>query len=291
MNATMTHSNIASTPRDVIFRTDCRSDERWLARTLDRVQKDGCAIVENVLTPDFVSQCRDALYRVREAIRKRPVANTIIERTGGLNILRLSFKYDPFFYSFMEIPEVLEIVDHTVSSTAILHTQNGLILPPAAGGVKKSFENQWHLDFPRVLNGYMASINTLFAIDAFTEENGGTRVVPRSHQRAVRPTTEYLDAHGVSVECPAGSMLVFDSTLCHAAGVNNSDKDRLAVNNQFTRSYFKPQIDFVRALGDDVVQAQKPRTQQMLGWYTRVPTSLEEFFLPAEERMYRSNQG
>ena len=86
-------------------------------------------------------------------------------------------------------------------------------------------------------------------------------------------------------------MFIFDSTLWHAAGPNISGKDRLAINQQFTRSYIKQQIDYVRALGDQCVLAQQPRTQQLLGWYTRVVTSLDEFYRPEKERLYRRGQG
>jgi ectoine hydroxylase-related dioxygenase (phytanoyl-CoA dioxygenase family) len=86
-------------------------------------------------------------------------------------------------------------------------------------------------------------------------------------------------------------MVVFDSTLWHAAGANMSGKDRVAINHQFTRSYIKQQIDYVRALGDKLILAQKPRTQQLLGWYTRVVTSLDEYYRPEAERLYRRGQG
>ena len=79
--------------------------------------------------------------------------------------------------------------------------------------------------------------------------------------------------------------------LYHAAGRNTSGRDRVAINHQFTLAYFKQQIDYVRALGDDVVEALPPRTQQILGWYTRVVTSLDEYYVPAEKRLYRSGQG
>ncbi len=54
-------------------------------------------------------------------------------------------------------------------------------------------------------------------------------------------------------------MIVFDSTLWHAAGANVSGSDRLAINHQFTRSFIKQQIDYVRALGEQLVLAQQPR--------------------------------
>jgi ectoine hydroxylase-related dioxygenase (phytanoyl-CoA dioxygenase family) len=73
-------------------------------------------------------------------------------------------------------------------------------------------------------------------------------------------------------------MLVFDSTLWHAAAVNRSGRDLLAIDQQFTRPFFTPRIDYVRALGDEMVLRREPRTQQLLGWYTRVVTSLEEYY-------------
>jgi hypothetical protein len=91
------------------------------------------------------------------------------------------------------------------------------------------------------------------------------------------------------IECPAGAAIVFDST--HAAGRNASDRDRLGINLQFTRSFIKQQVDYVRALGDEVVERHSPRTQQLLGWFTRVVASLDEYYQPTERRPYRSGQG
>ncbi|HVJ22706.1 MAG TPA: hypothetical protein VM756_02090, partial [Burkholderiales bacterium] len=72
---------------------------------------------------------------------------------------------------------------------------------------------------------------------------------------------------------------------------NTSGRDRVAVNQQFTRSYDKQQIDYVRALGDAAITALPARSQQLLGYYTRVVTSLDEYYRPAAERLYRSGQG
>jgi ectoine hydroxylase-related dioxygenase (phytanoyl-CoA dioxygenase family) len=131
----------------------------------------------------------------------------------------------------------------------------------------------------------------MLAIDEFRPDNGATIVLPGTHQKVVAPQLDKLEHTAMPATCPAGSMLVFDSTLYHAAGPNTSGADRLAINNQFTRSYVKQQVDYVRALGDDVVLAQPERTQQLLGWYTRVVSSLDEYYQPADKRLYRSGQG
>jgi ectoine hydroxylase-related dioxygenase (phytanoyl-CoA dioxygenase family) len=239
----------------------------------------------------LLDECRKKLYEVQQNILLE-VGLERLQRAGELGVLRLMLKHSDFFFKLLEIPEVLAVVDATVSPSATLHLQNGFILPSfSEGNVPSVFQNKFHMDFPRVMNGYLASINTFFAIDDFTINNGGTLIALATHQCDTVPSKEYLEMTSKSIECPAGSMLVFDSTLWHAAGFNVSGKDRLAINQQFTRSFFKQQIDYVRALGSEVVQAQLPRTQQLLGWYTRVVTSLDEYYQPADKRLYRAGQG
>jgi ectoine hydroxylase-related dioxygenase (phytanoyl-CoA dioxygenase family) len=80
-------------------------------------------------------------------------------------------------------------------------------------------------------------------------------------------------------------MVVLDSTLWHAPGTNRSQRDRVSVTQQFTRSFVRPQVDYVRALGEEMVQRRSDRTQQLLGRYTRAIASVEEDERPAHERL------
>jgi ectoine hydroxylase-related dioxygenase (phytanoyl-CoA dioxygenase family) len=271
-----------------IFRISA-SDSGWLPPTLEALSFAGCAIVTDVVDSHTLAQTRDAARETQKRIRS-DIGEDRLDRAGELGVLRLMLAYEPFFLRFLELPEVLAVVDATVSETSILHLQNGLVLPPVADDTPDVFQLRFHMDFPRVL-GELMSVNTFFAIDEFTAENGGTIRAPGSHQAKTTPSEEYLRAVCVTAECPPGSMIVFDSTLWHAAGRNHSGRDRIAINQQFTRSYIKQQVDYVRALGNDFVLEQRPRTQQLLGWYTRVVTSLDEFYRPPEERLYRSGQG
>lgn len=265
------------------------SDQGWQAAVAAAVSQSGVAVIEGVLDAAFLTECRDAMYRAQQAILE-DIGRERLERARELGVLRLMLKYEPFFFRFLELPPLVDVVDATVSPTAIMHLQNGFILPSFAGETPRVFQNSYHQDFPRLMNGYLASINVFFAIDEFTPTNGATWVVPGTHQRP-RPADAEIEEKAVALTCPAGSMIVFDSTLWHAAGANVSGRDRLAINHQFTRSFIKQQIDYVRALGDGVIQALPDRSQQLLGWYTRVVTSLDDYYQPPERRLYRSGQG
>ena len=264
----------------------------WLAPALERLARDGYFVLERVLDESFLEQTRRAMYRAQQAI-VRDVGAERLDRAGELGVLRLMMQYEPHFFRFLELAALLEVVDATVSATAIMHLQNGFILRSFTTGspAPDVFQNSYHRDFPRYLNGYVASVNVLFAIDEFREDNGATFVVPGSHQKAEGPTPEHIVEGAVPMLCPAGSMLVFDSTLWHAAGRNSSGRDRLAINHQFTRSFIKQQIDYVRALAAGVIRRLPERSQQLLGWHTRVVTSLDEYYRPEAERLYRRGQG
>lgn len=266
-------------------------DPQWLDAAVANLARDGFVVVEGVADPTLLDRTREAMYRVQTRIRAE-VGDERLARASELGVLRLMLRFDEVFFRYLELPELVAIVDSTVSPTAILHLQNGFILPSHPPGEQPSiFQTRYHQDFPRVLNGYLASINAMVAIDAFTARNGATWVMPGTQQHAAPPTPEEIASRAIPVECPAGSMIVFDSTLWHAAGANTSGADRLAINHQFTRSFIKQQIDYVRALGEEAVTRLPPRTQQMLGWYTRVVTSLDEYYQPEEKRLYRRGQG
>jgi len=271
---------------------DARTDQNWLQTLLEALRFGGVGVVEGVAPAELVSEARERMYAVQRSIRE-DVGEERLQRAGELGVLRLMLRYDPFFFRFLELPEVLAVVDATVSETAILHVQNGLVLPPLAEEEESPelFQTRFHRDFPRILNGYLMSVNTFFALDDFSPQSGGTMFAAGTHQVEGRPPDAFLVSEAENATCSPGAMIVFDSTTWHAAGANRSGKDRMAINQQFTRSYVKQQVDYVRALGDETVLAQQPRIQQLLGWYTRVVTSLDEYYVPAEERLYRSGQG
>lgn len=270
---------------------DCKKNPNWLEEAVNDLEFLGYSIVTNVFDEAFLKETEEKMYSAQAKIEAE-IGKERLKSAGELGVLRLMIKYEPFFLKFLENPQLLSIVDATLTNTAILHLQNGFVLPSfAKTSTPEVFQNKFHQDFKRVFNGYRASINILISVTEFNEKTGGTMVVPGTHQKQEAPTVAFMESNALPVIAPPGSMIVFDSTLWHAAGRNVSGKDRLGINHQLTRSFFKQQIDYVRALGDDQLQALPDRTQQILGWYTRVVTSLDEYYQPVEKRLYRGNQG
>ncbi len=163
-----------------------KHDPDWLTNTLDAVKYGGAAIVTDVLSPDLLERIRPAMYEA-QARTLEEVGQDRLDRAGEVGVMRVMLSYDPVFAELLELPELLAVVDNTVSDTAVMHLQNGLILPPFSGNADAIHQFKFHMDFPRYMEGYMASVNTMLAIDEFTARNGGTLVVPGTHQRPGAP--------------------------------------------------------------------------------------------------------
>ena len=129
-------------------RVDCKRDPTWLAMCCQAVREQGCCIVESTLPRGELGKVREAMYRSQERIVAE-VGAARLERAGERGVLRLMMKFEPQLLQFLELPELLAIVDEQVSPTAILHLQNGFILPPESGEPGDIFQQKFHQDFPR----------------------------------------------------------------------------------------------------------------------------------------------
>lgn len=109
-------------------------------------------------------------------------------------------------------------------------------------------------------------LNTMWALDDFTAENGATRALLGSHRwapdlSAAPPEEELVDA-----TMPAGSVLFYVGTLVHGGGANRTDRPRLGVILEYVASWLRAQENHVVAVGPDVAATLPERLQELLGW-------------------------
>ena len=80
-------------------------------------------------------------------------------------------------------------------------------------------------------------VNTLLALDPFTRETGATLVVPGSH-KWTGPVQQ--DCEHMAVEMDAGSILMFDGSLWHNNGANQTaGKTRRALSMYYSQSWLR----------------------------------------------------
>ena len=255
------------------------------------ITNEGFCVVENVIdiqSCEFGIEALKSSYKQIETL----IGQDRLNLAGEVGVVRAPMAFDPYFFTLLENKTIQTISENIIDNTSILHLQNGFIFPKYNPNNEVSnFQNTFHADYPRYHNGYIASLNVLITFIDIDENDEIFYVVKSTHQSKNKPSQEYCSKNKISISAKAGSILVFDSTLWHCAGPNKKDSNWYGVNHQFTRSFMKQQLDYVRVLGDKICLEQKDRVQQMLGYYTRVPTNLDDYYKEPSKRLYRSNQG
>lgn len=124
-------------------------------------------------------------------------------------------------------------------------------------------------DYPSFLwgpNMPQITCNAIVAIDEFTAENGGTRVIPGSHVDGVDPNYFETQPASVAAEMPAGSVLLTNGKVLHGGGANISDKSRRALLIQYCAGWLRPLAAHNLETSLDRARELTPKMQELLGY-------------------------
>ena len=134
-------------------------------------------------------------------------------------------------------------------------------------------------------------INTLIMLNDSTKNNGATWIYSGSHKIAKKPTDKEFWNNAIQVEGQKGDVLVFHGAIWHCAGKNSTQEARHIITPFFSRPFIKQQLDYPKAFGNEFGLICSNHLRQILGYNSRVPTSLLEFYQTDENRFYQSDQG
>jgi ectoine hydroxylase-related dioxygenase (phytanoyl-CoA dioxygenase family) len=191
------------------------------------------------------------------------------------------------FYKPLEKPLLSAIVSQFLGDSFILYAYTTSSLPPHG----TNWARRIHVDSPRLIPGYATNMNVFIPLTDITSVNGAIELLPGSQWTPEAPTHEHFDNYKVIPNLTAGSMLIFHSRLWHTAGVNTTDRLRNALTLNFCRSYMRQRFDYPRMVPDLQLKTMSPEVRKLLGFDVRVPASLDEYYLPEDQRLYKSNQG
>jgi ectoine hydroxylase-related dioxygenase (phytanoyl-CoA dioxygenase family) len=253
------------------------------AENILEVREIGFSIVRNVLPPDHAVDLRQRLDRL--TTKQRETANELSKVDDYM--VHNPMVLDAAFLHLLEHPAIIEVLDEFLSTTSILYAYTTSSMP--AGGT--NYSNRIHVDSPRVIPGYLAQIGIIIALDDFTEDNGATYALPRSFELTTPPTEEEFYGGAVRLLPRRGDLVVLDPRVSHVGGVNSTANDRHAVTLSACRSFMRQRFDYPRLIPSEMANMLSPTLRRLLGFNVRVPTSLAEYYVPAEQRLYLAGQG
>ncbi|KQH80909.1 phytanoyl-CoA dioxygenase [Mycobacterium gordonae] len=248
---------------------------------LETFERDGLAVVPQVVTPAEVALLRAEL---EAAIAEDAVDYPDVFDRGMVHNCMVRGER---MAALLDNPAMNEYLAAVLSETCIVYAYQSSSLVPQQG----NYGSRVHVDSPRHIPGYSTNMGVIIALDDFTEENGATYYWKGSHRFESLPEEEAFYANASRALCKAGDMVIFHGRLVHAAGRNTTTRTRHSLTINACRSYMRQRFDFPRLVPQSIIDSLGENGKRLLGMNVRMPTSLDEFYLPEEQRLYKPNQG
>lgn len=162
-------------------------------------------------------------------------------------------------------PVIDEIFTYLLEPGWLFHQMAANIARP--GGVPMGLHADQPWAPPQSTIPYV--VNGIWALDAFTEENGATRVVPRSHRFGRYPNRApgAPPTPTVPALAPAGSIFFYDGRLWHSTGANvTRDQSRRGILCGACRPWIRTQDLWALSLSPETIEAASPEFLRRLGF-------------------------
>lgn len=258
---------------------------KWTKDIERALEIRGCVLFENAIQKSdavLLSRDLDEMLAKRQYVQKR---NGLAAPIGGAchHLLGENNQLDAFVAAL----PLHDVIRRYFEGPYILNSFGGFSNEKEHG----SYVKKIHRDVRTFSRDFKLLLNMLVLLDDFNVENGCTQFLAGSHLNADKPDDEFFKNNAEHLAAPAGSIFVFNSNMWHAAGENRTDKKRRGLTLTFSRPFFKQQLDYPRYLGANYAAALRPDVRQVLGFDSRPPTTVNEFYQPPERRTYKSDQG
>jgi ectoine hydroxylase-related dioxygenase (phytanoyl-CoA dioxygenase family) len=227
---------------------------------IERVRRDGYTILEDAIDPALVDALASDLIHI-EAEEKVVPASNIFEGLRTVRIYNLLARGR----IYEQIPvhaRVLPVVEGVLDKGCLVSSLSSIAIDPGEDAQLLHADDQLiPLEKPHV----PIVCNTMWAITAFTTENGATRLVPGSHRRDRSP------AIGESAETlPAvmrrGSVLVFDGSIWHGGGANRSGARRTGIAMNYCAGWMRQQENQQLGIPREVARGFSDRLRRLCGY-------------------------
>ena len=226
---------------NVLRRREIRSPFQLSDEQRSQYREDGYAVLESVIPATVLTKLEQSCRKVVTNVDTRD--STAVEGEEPIESRAGYFEpvhpnQDASVAEFSSCPLCAGVVRGTLGPTAYLFLAQYTVKAP---GTDLTFE--WHQDAAYLPHSSSHTINIWCALDDMTEENGTLYFMPNS-QVGVDTEQPGADSGDIAAKledqvgtpflAPAGSIVVFSSSVFHRSGPNTTSQMRRALTLEFS---------------------------------------------------------
>jgi ectoine hydroxylase-related dioxygenase (phytanoyl-CoA dioxygenase family) len=229
---------------------------------VERIGHEGWTVVADVFDAAAADALVAELERLEDELRITPAGNSF-EGRATVRIYNL-LAHGELFERIPVHPRVLPIVEGVLDRGCLVSSLSSIAIGPGETAQPIHADDQV---IPLQRPHAPTVCNTMWALTDFTEANGATRIVPRSHIWDDAP--EYGRPYeSVPAEMPQGSVLVWHGSLWHGGGANRTDRRRYGIAMNYCAGWIRQQENQQLGLPLELVRTFAPRLQELCGFGT-----------------------
>lgn len=233
---------------------------------IDHVEREGWAVIPDVLTDDEVATARAALVAAAAASEARGIPTRMdILDPGGQNVRVYDLlEHDPVFVDLVAHRAVWPLVDRLLDHDAMISNFTANIALPGSGSMNAHCDQSTVMPPPW---GQRHTLNAIWCLDDIDEGNGATRYLPGSHQIVDWDGAPADPKAGMrAFEASAGSVLLMDGRMWHTSGANvSADRERALLFGFYARSFLRLQNNWFQSLSDATLASLSGEMRHRLG--------------------------
>ena len=232
-------------------------------------QENGYVILEDFLTNDEVEDVLGAVKRLAQYESETSKAH---DYTANAQRVWNLLNKDLIFHELLLSPQI-DLWMNKIFHRNTKHRKYFLSSFQANILHSQAQAQILHVDtpVPEPIPPYTIKANTIWALNDFTQTNGATEIIPKTHRNSTRPSREPTQSDIqklIKVIVPKGSVLITDGNLWHRSGTNQSEQSRYALLGSFAASYMREiacEDDSARFLTPKMKSQMRPELYDMIG--------------------------
>jgi ectoine hydroxylase-related dioxygenase (phytanoyl-CoA dioxygenase family) len=231
-----------------------------MEKALTDFERDGYVVLENVIDDNLSGELKEALLKT-EHDQNITGRDTDFEGRKTIRIYNL-LAHGKAFWKVPIHEAVLPFAESVLDAELQLSSISSITLCPGQEAQPLHADDQL---IPVAKPHQPFTLNCVWAISDFTEENGATRLIPGSHKAGDMPDYD-VKMDSVPGEMSAGSVIFWHGSLWHGGGTNRTEERRYSIANYYCHGFIRQQENQQLGIPADITTNFPRRLQELCGY-------------------------